>query len=117
MGKNLWVEAEKPLESPQYVRCVMTAQEYQNYADLTRIEKELGISLIALLKALKQRSLFYRDAETGEIKRCEYCRIGFQDSPCVIFMYVGSGEEQRCCHVDFIDNYGKTYAMTEEELK
>lgn len=80
-------------------------------------EEELGISLIVLLKALKQRSLFYRDAETGEIKRCEYCRIGFQDSPCAIFMYVGSGEEQRCCHVDFIDNYGKTYAMSKEELE
>lgn len=98
--------------------CKLTGRSIEKLGQLEDIEDELGIDLITLFKAMKQVKLFYKD-ENDNINQCEFSRLGFQLSPAFIFMYKGYDENNylKCVACEPVWRYGKTWALTKEELE
>lgn len=72
------------------------------------IEEELGIELIALFKALKQQKVWTK--YNNEIDLCDNCEYQLLES--FIYFYWDNGK-----HLVFeLKDYGKTWALTKEEL-
>lgn len=105
--------------SVDYLTTDLNASRVMNkLGQLEDIEEEIGIDLITLFKALMQVRLFYKD-ENGNINQCELSRLGFQLSPAFIFMYKGYDENNqlKCVACEPVWRYGKTWALTKEELE
>lgn len=88
--------------------------EYAKLADLEDIEEELGIELITLFKALKN-GVYYFD-EQGQLIR---------DYVSLVNNYIGVGTPEKISfsfltystrQMLLFRDYGKTYALTKDEL-
>lgn len=75
---------------------------------LEDIEDELGIDLITLIKALKNGAWTKFNNEISKCDECEYEMLDIY-----IYFYWNNGK-----HLVFLlSDYGKTWALTREELK
>lgn len=84
------------------------------------IEKELGIDLITLFKALKNgvwtnQEQTYGDAKQGKIRFFKVRLLLEEKSIGCIHNSIWKGEE--VIRRLYLKNYGKTWALTKEELK
>ena len=83
-------------------------QIYNKLGELEDVEEELGISLIVLFKALKQQKVYTKYENIIDL--CDNVEYMFLDD--FIYFYWDSGK-----HLVFeIKEYGKTWALTKEEL-
>ena len=86
--------------------------EYAKLADLEDIEEELGIDLITLFKALKNNKVWVRTLKNNFHKSIE-CREGVRIES-FFWLNVKNSDGH---WVDYrIKDYGKTWALTKEEL-
>ncbi len=72
-------------------------------------EDELGIGLLTLIKAVKQQTVWVK--YENKIRCCDECEYVLLED--FIHFYWNTGEHKACS----IKDYGKTWALTEEELK
>ena len=84
---------------------------------LEEIEEELGIDLLTLFKALRQDYIYYKHHygwdDRYKINK-EYIQgLKYVDDNTPVFWTDDYGEE----HMVYIKEYGKTWALTREELK
>ena len=85
---------------------------------LEDIEEELGCDLITLFKALKQGYIYVK-LEDGIIKR-EVDMLDFKEGVrCVLFDKSCQLDNNMQCYqmLNYIQDYGKTWALTKEELE
>lgn len=85
---------------------------------LEDIEDELGCDLINLFKALKQGYIYVK-LEDGIIKR-EVDMLDFKEGVrCVLFDKSCQVDNYMQCYqmLNYIQDYGKSWALTKEELK
>ena len=80
--------------------------------DLEDIEEELGIDLIILFRASKY-GIVFRDNETRNIRFAFNVKIDFYDKKLID---INLDEDTEPLYFSF-ENYGKTWALTKEELK
>ena len=90
-------------------------QELEKYEQYKNIEDELGIDLVTLFKALKQGHIWVKDTELKEqIQSCCNYQLGMTGNECYFYCQYG------CCDTSYdfykIKDYGKTWALTKEEL-
>lgn len=82
---------------------------YEKLHDIEDIEEELGVDLATLFKALKQQNVWTK--YENEIDLCDTCEYMLLDD--FIYFYWNSGK-----HLVFeLKDYGKTWALTKEELE
>ena len=79
----------------------------QKLCQLEDIEDDLGIDLIILFKALKDGAW---TKFGNEISKCDECEYQFLDI--YLYFYWNNGKH----FVFFLKDYGKTWALTKEEL-
>ena len=92
-------------------------QVFTKLSQLEDLEKELGIDLLTLFKALKQDYIYYkrhyRWDDRYKINK-EYIQgLKYADDNTPVFWTNDCGEE----HMVYIKDYGKTWALTREELE
>jgi len=86
-----------------------------------QIEEELGIDLITLFKALKN-GVWVKNNEQGIHFislinwNCEVSRINDKLVPLFTFNVWNGNEEDKDETIYFVKDYGKTWALTKEEL-
>jgi len=83
-------------------RITVICEKLQNLED---IEQELGISLITLITALKN-GIYYRNTQR-EINFAKKVRLSFAYKTLVV--------DRHTCK--YLTDYGKTWALTKEELE
>lgn len=94
---DMWREDFKTIE-----------RDLDKLEQLEDIEKELGVSLIILFKALKNGAWTKFDNEIDKCDECEYEMLdGF------IYFYWNNGKHL----VFYLSDYGKCWALTKEELE
>ena len=87
---------------------INTYNAYQKLGELEDIEEELGIDLITLFKAMEQQKVWTK--YENEIDCCDYCEYIILED--FIYFYWEKGK-----HLVFeLNEYGKTWALTKEEL-
>lgn len=86
----------------------MLTKCYDKLGQLEDIEEELGIDLITLFKALKDGAWTKFNNEISKCDECEYQMLDIY-----IYFYWDNGK-----HLVFeLKDYGKTWALTKEELE
>ena len=98
----------------------LTKQIITELLEYKCIEEELGIDLITLFKALKNGVYYDIGSKTiryYEIDGSQYIDIDIQDQ-FLNLMYVSPYEDSCHCEMSLaLDDYGKTWALTKEELE
>ena len=81
----------------------------QKLMHLEDIEEELGIDLVTLFKALTSTVYLYHN---GELTECEQapCLLCFDNEYCLEYHFEYDIEQV------YLKDYGKTWALTKEEL-
>ena len=90
----------------------------EKLAKLEDLEEELGCDLITLFKALKQGYIYVK-LEDGIIKR-EVDMLDFKEGVrCVLFDKSCQVDNNLQCYdmLNYIQDYGKSWALTREELE
>ena len=82
----------------------------QKLGQLEDIEEELGIDLILFFKVLKSENLYWK-WEDGKIREADGKSFNFEKK--TIDLYNDSWER----FIGYIADYGKTWALTKEELE
>lgn len=92
-------------------------EAYNKLADLEDLEEELGIDVLTLFKALRQDYIYFKHHygwdDRYKINK-EYIQgLKYADDNTPVFWTDDCGEE----HMVYIKDYGKTWALTREELE
>lgn len=97
------------INDKEYAPCKNTGwKTFDKLGQLEDIEEELGIDLITLVKALKNGAWTKFNNEISKCDECEYEMLDIY-----IYFYWNNGK-----HLVFLlSDYGKTWALTREELK
>lgn len=114
---------EKNLEVGEiYANKQYTKKMYKKLADLEDIEDELNIELSVLFKAIKN-GVWAKNMEQGIHFislidwNCEVSKIDGKLKPLYSFNVWDGNEEDADDTIYFIKDYGKTWALTKEELE
>lgn len=94
-----------------------TAQQLKKLQRLEDVEEELGIDLLILKKVLdhgQEKYVYFKDRD-NKIHKCDRAKINIHICVDVLDEPVGSG--YFCQENLFLDDYGKTWALTKEELE
>ena len=88
--------------------------EYAKLADLEDIEEEIGIDLITLFKALKngcfaKETFDYMGRKQTQIIFTEYTQFYYADDLNAYLIHIRTRDY-------YLKDYGKTWALTKEEL-
>lgn len=90
---------------------------YNKLSALEDLEQELGIDLLTLFKALKQDYIYvkhyYGCGNTFKINKEFIQGLKYADDNTPVFWTDDWGKE----HMVYIKDYGKTWALTKEELE
>lgn len=96
---------------------------YNKLADLEDIEEELGIDLVTLFKVLNSKELYKKGVFTNFVTKPEekivkrefkqIYLINFLDAKEIRIEIVGNSYREAL----YFENYGKTWALTKEELE
>lgn len=116
--KNLF-ELSSNREIENYVNTDLTIA-IDKLGQLEDIEKEIGIDLITLFKALKNgvwtnQEQTYGDAKQGKIRFFQVRLLLGEKSIGCIHNSIWKGKE--VIRTLYLKNYGKTWALTKEELE
>ena len=94
--------------------------ELKEHEQYKAIEQELGVDLVTLFKALKCNEFYSKHPETGEVSWIALPELYY----CGRKWNIGCGsmifnEQEKCCDSWDCDpkDYGKTWALTREELE
>lgn len=91
---------------------------YSRLAELEDIEEELGIDLITLFRALKQGYIYEKLED--EITKSDVDMLDFREGikgVCLDKSYEIDNYKQCYQTLKYINGYGKSYALTREELE
>ena len=87
---------------------------YNKLGRLEDLEEELGIDLITLFKAINSKSIFTKyDGKISEHIEDNYNERDWYMQDEIVYFYWENGSH--CCLE--LSNYGKTWALTKEELE
>ena len=92
----------------------LTIKQYEKLQQLENIEEKLGIDLITLFKAINSKSIFTKyDGKISEHIEDNYNERDWYMQDEIVYFYWEDGS-----HLCFeFKDYGKTFALTKEELE
>ena len=106
--------AEAPYDDLDYLELV-----YDKLGKLEDIEEEIGIDLITLFKAQMQDTIYYKGYQFDyKIQECTviYCMLVYIKGKPVYALLLNNDNWSCGIHV-YASDYGKTWALTKEELE
>ena len=113
-GEELYGSIGVPCDDLDYLKLV-----YDKLGKLEDIEEEIGINLITLLKAQRQDTIYYKGYQFDyKIKECTVIYgswIYIKGNP-VYVLYLNY-MDWSCGISVYASDYGKTWALTKEELE
>lgn len=113
---EVWLEKMYDINSPEQLEEIIY-EDLERLEKLEDLEKELGIDLLTLFKALRQDYIYYKHHygwdDRYKINK-EYIQgLKYVDDNTPVFWTDDYGEE----HMVYIKDYGKTWALTREVLE
>lgn len=113
-GEEGYGSVDVPCDNLDYLELV-----YNKLGQLEDIEEEIGINLITLLKAQRQDTIYYKGYQFDyKIKECTVIYgswIYIKGNP-VYELYLNY-MDWSCGILVYASDYGKTWALTKEELE
>ncbi len=113
-GKELYGSIGVPCDDLDYLKLI-----YDKLGQLEDIEEEIGIDLITLLKAQRQDKIYYKGYQFDyKIKECTviYGSWIYRKGNLVYVLFLNY-MDWSCGVQVYATDYGKTWALTKEELE
>lgn len=113
-GEEYYGSVGVPCDNLDYLKSV-----YNKLGQLEDIEEGIGVDLITLLKALSQDTIYYKDYQFDyKIQECTviYCMLVYIKGKPVYALLLNNDNWPCGIHV-YATDYGKTWALTKEELE
>ena len=113
-GKELYGSIGVPCDDLDYLKLI-----YDKLGQLEDIEEKIGIDLITLLKAQMQDTIYYKGYQFDyKIKECTVIYgswIYIKGKP--VYVLLLNNDKWVCGIQVYASDYGKTWALTKEELE
>lgn len=113
-GEEYYASVWSPCDDLDYLKLV-----YDKLGKLEDIEEDIGVDLITLFKAQMQDIIYYKGYQFDyKIKECyvmDVARVYRNRKP--VYVLLLNNDNWMCGIRVYATDYGKTWALTKEELK